>query len=144
MNTEKMTDKELTVLCQVYRELNAIRARDGAAHGVCHKWWDELTESVDNIVLERTGKGAWLHPLLYKPEVITDNEVFDRKGRMLTVAILLNGNPLVAKNAIRQDGPADSEGYIKYKNDAGEIILHRPSDGAVVLAKRLLDTIRND
>ena len=60
-----MTDKELKVLCQVYKELNCIRARDGAPHGVCEKWWDKLTESVDNIVLEHTGKQAWLHPLLF-------------------------------------------------------------------------------
>lgn len=60
-----MTDKELKILCQVYREFNSIRARDGAPHGVCHEWWNKLTESVNDIVIEHTDRGAWLHPLLY-------------------------------------------------------------------------------
>ncbi len=62
---------------------------------------------------------------------------------MLTVAILINGNPLVAKNAINQ-AESNELGETKYINDAGEVIWHNPSDGAVVLAKKLLDTIRNE
>ena len=63
---------------------------------------------------------------------------------MITVGIFINGNPLVAKNAIRLKGKPDSEGYIKYKTDAGHLILHKPCHGAVILAKKLLDEIKND
>lgn len=62
---------------------------------------------------------------------------------MLTVAILINGNPIVAKNAINQ-GRYGEQGKTAYKTDSGEIIYHDPDEGAVVLAKKLLDTIRND
>jgi hypothetical protein len=62
---------------------------------------------------------------------------------MITVAILINGHPIVAKNAINQ-GKQNKKGETKYKTDSGEIIWHKPEDGARELAKKLLDTIRND
>lgn len=62
---------------------------------------------------------------------------------MLTVAILINGNPIVAKNAINQDR-RNAKGETAYKIDSGEIIWHNPEHGAVRLAHKLLDTIRND
>lgn len=62
---------------------------------------------------------------------------------MLTVGIFINGNPLVAKNAINQVR-RNRKGQVAYKTDSGEIIWHDPEEGAVVLAKKLLDTIRND
>lgn len=62
---------------------------------------------------------------------------------MLTVAILINGNPIVAKNAINQI-EQNEKGETAYKTDSGEIIYHHRDDGAVALAKKLLDTIRND
>lgn len=61
---------------------------------------------------------------------------------MLTVAILINGNPIVAKNAVNK-GTRD-DGMTEYLTDSGETILHKRGDGAVVLARKLLDTIRND
>lgn len=61
---------------------------------------------------------------------------------MITVSILINGQPIVAKNAINQGVKRD--GFIEYKTDSGEIILHKPEDGARYLAHMLLDTIRND
>lgn len=62
---------------------------------------------------------------------------------MITVAILINGNPIVAKNAINQ-AYENGDGETAYKTDSGEIIYHKRSDGAVKLAKALLDTIRNE
>lgn len=62
---------------------------------------------------------------------------------MITVAILINGNPIVAKNAINQIYE-NEKGETAYKTDSGEIIYHNREDGAVVLAHKLLDTIRND
>ena len=62
---------------------------------------------------------------------------------MITVAILINGNPIVAKNAINL-GQHDEQGRTAYKTDSGEIIHHERNAGAVALAKMLLDMIRND
>ena len=58
---------------------------------------------------------------------------------MLTVAILINGQPIMARSARRvQDNDDDTA---TYKCDTGEEILHRPDDGAVALAHKLLNTI---
>lgn len=62
---------------------------------------------------------------------------------MLTVAILINGNPIVAKNAVNKM-EKNERGETKYLTDSGEIIWHDGNDGAIVLAKKLLDLIRND
>ena len=56
---------------------------------------------------------------------------------MLTVAILVNGNPLVARSATRI-----KEGV--YKCDDGTVIEHKFEDGAVDLAKKMLDTIKHE
>lgn len=62
---------------------------------------------------------------------------------MITVAILLNGNPLVARNAINQ-GRTNERGETAYLTDSGVTLWHRRDAGAVELAKRLLDEIKND
>jgi hypothetical protein len=62
---------------------------------------------------------------------------------MITVAILINGHPIVAKNAVNQMQLND-KGECSYLTDAGEIIWHKREAGAVALAHMLLDTIRND
>ncbi len=62
---------------------------------------------------------------------------------MITVAILINGQPIVAKNAVNLM-EKDGQGRTAYKTDSGEIIYHARNAGAVALAKMLLDTIRND
>ena len=59
---------------------------------------------------------------------------------MLTVNILINGQPLFARSC-RNSGETDEVGYCKYITDAGEVVYHEKSDGAVELAKLLLDTI---
>lgn len=63
-----MSEEELTTLCFIYKEMNSIRVRDGAPESVCEKYWDKLCEQLDDIVLSRTGKQAWLNPLMYKPK----------------------------------------------------------------------------
>jgi hypothetical protein len=58
------------ILCEVYSEMNAIRARDGAPPNVSIEYWDKLMERITKVVKEATGQGPWLHPCLYakKPE----------------------------------------------------------------------------
>lgn len=58
---------------------------------------------------------------------------------MITVAILINGNPLVARSA-RNTG--DKKGKkVRYRTDCRKNVWHNPDDGAVALAKKLLDCI---
>lgn len=59
---------------------------------------------------------------------------------MLTVAILINGNPLVARSARNMAKKKGNKTV--YKTDCGTEILHNPDDGAVELAKKMLDTIQ--
>ena len=59
---------------------------------------------------------------------------------MITVAILINGNPLMARSA--ENITEGTQGIQKYRCDDGTIIEHRYEDGAVVLSKKLLDTIK--
>ena len=59
---------------------------------------------------------------------------------MISVAILINGNPIMARSAVNTE---TIEGDLcRYTLDTGEIITHKRSDGAVILAKAMLDTIK--
>lgn len=62
---------------------------------------------------------------------------------MITVAILINGNPLVARNAVNKSEVND-QGETKYLADDGTVVWHKRSDGSVVLAHKLLELIKND
>ena len=56
---------------------------------------------------------------------------------MLTVAILINGQPLVARSVVNR---IKETGF--YITDAGIKIKHDPKDGAVALAIKALETVR--
>lgn len=62
---------------------------------------------------------------------------------MITVAILINGQPIVARNAINQ-GKTNAAGETEYLTDSGVTLWHPREAGAVELAKRLLEEIKND
>lgn len=62
---------------------------------------------------------------------------------MITVAILINGKPIVARNAVNKMETND-KGETKYLTDCGTIVWHDPTEGAVVLSKKLLNLIKND
>ena len=62
---------------------------------------------------------------------------------MITIAILINGNPLLAINAINKS-LENGDGQTLYLTTEGQKVWHKRSDGAVVLAKKLLDCIKND
>lgn len=53
---------------------------------------------------------------------------------MLTVAILINGQPLYTRSCFREEDG-------KYRVDDGSIIEHNYGDGAIALAHKLLDTM---
>ena len=58
---------------------------------------------------------------------------------MITVAIFINGEPLMARSAVNKGIENDKH---KYAVDDGSIILHNRDDGAVKLAIELLKTIK--
>jgi hypothetical protein len=60
---------------------------------------------------------------------------------MITVAILINSNPIMARSATNIGEVEDDSGCCRYQVDTGAVITHNPDDGAVALAKKLLDTI---
>jgi hypothetical protein len=62
---------------------------------------------------------------------------------MITVSISFNGNILYARSARRQEA-IKSHKPNTYKTDAGEIIEHNYDEGVIPLAKKILDTIKED
>jgi len=60
---------------------------------------------------------------------------------MLTVCILVNGNPLMARSATNT-GRVCKLGKHIYDVDDGSRIYHRQEDGAVALAIKMLKTIK--
>ncbi len=65
---------------------------------------------------------------------------------MITVSILINGEPIFTRSATNITEPLSKQlkegAWNNYKVDTGEIMRHKRSDGAVVLAHKLLDTIK--
>ena len=59
---------------------------------------------------------------------------------MITVQILINGNVILARSARNVDPKLDAE-ESTYKVDDGSTIKPKRKDGAVKLAKAMLDTI---
>jgi len=62
---------------------------------------------------------------------------------MISVCININGNFLMGRSA-RNLEKQDNEGFTLYQCDDGQIIKHRPKDGVIVLAKKMLNTIKED
>ena len=60
---------------------------------------------------------------------------------MLTVAILINGQPIMARSAVNT-GKVLGDGCVVYEVDDGSKVHHRPQEGAVKLATKLLKTIK--
>lgn len=70
---------------------------------------------------------------------------------MISVAVSINGSVLFARSAHRiKDVPEERRdgyhqmAYSLYKVDDGSEIRHFRNEGAIVLAKKLLDTIKED
>jgi hypothetical protein len=61
---------------------------------------------------------------------------------MITVSILINGQPVYTRSAVNVT--AGDREINEYKVDDGTIIKHKPKDGAVILAKKMLSTIREE
>lgn len=60
---------------------------------------------------------------------------------MITAAILINGQPIMARSATRQE-ERNAKGEVRYLVDDGSSIWHDPEKGAVPLAIKLLKTIK--
>lgn len=62
---------------------------------------------------------------------------------MITVSILINGEPILTRTAVNK-GEAKNSVFTKYHLDSGTTVLHKREDGAVKLAKLMLDDIKED
>lgn len=63
---------------------------------------------------------------------------------MITVAILINGNPIMARSAVNTGKlKRNGKGETVYRTDCGKNIYHKREDGAVALAHQLLDAIED-
>jgi len=65
---------------------------------------------------------------------------------MITVSIAINGVVIAARSAVNitplcGDKEIDENSPNIYKLDTGAKIIHTPKEGAVTLAKRMLDTL---
>ena len=60
---------------------------------------------------------------------------------MITVSISINGQPIYTRTAVNI-GNADDGIHSAYELDTGQIIEHKRPDGAIKLAHKMLDTIK--
>jgi hypothetical protein len=69
----------------------------------------------------------------------------DRRGKVITVSILINGQPIFTRSA-RNNFEKNSNGETKYIADTGEVVWHKRDmrNGAIELSKKLLDLISCD
>jgi hypothetical protein len=65
----------------------------------------------------------------------------DFGAHMLTVAILINGQPVMARSAMNT-GKTLGNGCVVYEVDDGSKVHNHPENGAVKLAVKLLKTIK--
>lgn len=59
---------------------------------------------------------------------------------MITVSILINGQPIFTRSAVNQGSFTAKD--CKYKLDDGNYVIHNPTDGAVKLAIKMLEQIK--
>lgn len=60
---------------------------------------------------------------------------------MITVTIFINGSPIYTRSACNQED-VNKKGETKYEMDTGEFLRHSRDSGAIELAKKMLDTIK--
>ena len=63
---------------------------------------------------------------------------------MITVSISVNGEVVYARSARRQEADINPDGINTYQTDSGEIVEHFYGHGIIPLAKKILDTIKED
>lgn len=61
---------------------------------------------------------------------------------MISVAIMINGNPIMARSAVNKGVWQEGAKKCQYELDDGNTIYHDPEDGAVKLAIEMLKTIK--
>jgi len=63
---------------------------------------------------------------------------------MLTVSISINGEPIYARSARRQEDDVNKGQKATYRTDSGDIVEFIYGDNIIELAKKILDTIKQD
>ncbi len=60
---------------------------------------------------------------------------------MITVSILINGQPIYTRSAVNIGRIDTADPSHCYELDDGSVLKHKRGDGAIALAKMMLDTI---
>lgn len=67
-----MKHEHQKAIALAWLEMNTIRARDGVPYqfdgtkaSVTQEYWDSVMDGLNKILVDETGRGAWLHPSLY-------------------------------------------------------------------------------
>jgi hypothetical protein len=60
---------------------------------------------------------------------------------MITVAIMINANPIITRTAVNKGEVPSAPHITKYHVDDGSTVHHKRGDGPVVLAKKILDNV---
>ena len=88
---ERENDAGREVLRQAWREFNAIRARDGAPAGVCHEYWDEMTESLNALVGDEDAK-PWMTKATRELIRPYENRNADLSSRLVDAELALSAS----------------------------------------------------
>lgn len=62
---------------------------------------------------------------------------------MITVSVLINGKPLITRSVCKKP-MVNTKGETLYVTDAGDKVYHKFEDRVIVLAKKILDTVKLD
>ena len=61
---------------------------------------------------------------------------------MITIAVSIDGNPIYVRTAVNTSPPeALGTENNHYLLDTGKFLKHKPTEGVIVLAKKMLDTV---
>lgn len=61
---------------------------------------------------------------------------------VISVTIYINGQPIIARSAVRKEKGTRKGKISHYMCDEGTIIEHAYDDGAIPLVKKMLDTVK--
>lgn len=72
----------------------------------------------------------------------SDDDSISDEGEEFSASIKINGSVITGRSCYNT-GERNEEGKVRYKVDDGSSVWHDPADGAVVLAEKLLDTMKD-
>lgn len=72
----------------------------------------------------------------------SDDDSVSEDGTKFSASIKINGGVITGRSCYNT-GERNDKGEVRYKVDDGSSVWHDPGDGAIVLAEKLLDTMKD-